>query len=301
MATRTHLPSLRAAMAALGSTPDVAAGIFAEPDASPALTAVPSSKSGQLAFSVSPRRHSERAVAVKRRRPVLFTPIDDGPLPEALSAALSLATRPSLADAARSQPLPHGITWLIRIAGGSTETLHRAVHLTGKDPHFIYAAVTFYLETVLWGEGSDGCRVLGVAPGASRDKVAEHTRWLMKLLVSDLGRNEAGSRHAERVFSAWLAFEAGEAPATQLNKPSAALVDVLQAGSRAAVAALAGLPRWPLAALATIIFVLAFVSISGAPVAPPASGASSASSYRAASSISAAATTEVGQYGLTHQ
>jgi hypothetical protein len=131
---------------------------------------------------------------------------------DALSTALFFANRPSLADAARTQPLPADMLGLLRIAAGNPEDVNRAVQQTGKDPSFIYAAVEYFLEHVVDCDPADHYRLLGLPSGASRRDIAEHVRWLLKPLLPHIDHEGREADRARRVFNAWLTLTAPAAP-----------------------------------------------------------------------------------------
>ncbi len=125
-------------------------------------------------------------------------------------AALELAASPALVRRARRQPLPEGVLEVIRAAAGSEETLAAAARAFRKDPAFVQTAAAFYVQQLLLFSGADSYRVLGVPPGASREQMREHMRWLMAWLHPDRASDSWRAVFAGRVLAAWR--EAGGKP-----------------------------------------------------------------------------------------
>jgi hypothetical protein len=264
-----QITSLGTGLSALGSAPAVTTGDEPVPaflatdveDPSPAsdgnalLLAMDDGPTSAVAIAPpAPAPVRERTTPGLHTRRAALPPIP----PDALSAALLLARRPTLGKTVRSQPLPPDIIMLIRIAAGSADSLRRAVHLTGKDPTFIRASAEFYLEEVLGTEGSDDYRALGLAPGAPYDDIAEHTRWLTRWLLPHLGRSDPEAAHLERVLAAWSRLRNPEGRIAALRAVPAS-VDV-----QASMIAQTGLPRWQIAAIAAVgIVAIGVVAISG--------------------------------------
>ena len=120
-----------------------------------------------------------------------------------IDLALELAKMPSLARAMRDQPLPTDIIEVIRIAAGCQETTKLAARRTGRRVEHLREAAVLYLQQVLFSEGSDFYRVLGVQPGASKKQMREHMKWLMEWLHPDRNHGEWESVFATRVLDAW--------------------------------------------------------------------------------------------------
>jgi len=264
--------SLGGALAALGNSPQVTAGGEPVPVVDAPKIAGEDAPQPAAAVMVAMPRPPRREIWVpsKRRAALPIIP------PDALAAALLLARLPSLAQAAREQALPPDILSLIRVAAGSPETLRRSVHLTGKDPTFIRAAAVYYLEQVLWTDESDHYRVLGLMPGASRDRVAEHTRWLMRWLLPYLGGSQPESAQFERVLTAWGALKTSE-ERTFLERTflaRGAASDPAAGAQPVPVArASSAWPRWQIAAIAAVgIAAIGVVAMSGRISLPPLAG-----------------------------
>ena len=121
----------------------------------------------------------------------------------ALLHALELIQSPHLAAGMRRQELPSDMIIPIRVAGGCDETCWEAVQATQLAPEAIREAARTYLQLVLFADGSDCFRTLGVQSGASQRQMREHMRWLLRWLHPDRNGDEWESVYAERVIEAW--------------------------------------------------------------------------------------------------
>jgi hypothetical protein len=117
----------------------------------------------------------------------------------AIDAALALAVKPALAEAMRRQPLPPGVTELLRVL---------ADEQGGRTP--LLDAIEHYVQRVLLYPGASPRRVLGVGPDATRAQMREHMRLLMMWLHPDRNGAAWRSSFASRVLEAWR--EAANAP-----------------------------------------------------------------------------------------
>lgn len=120
----------------------------------------------------------------------------------ALLLALDFARLPGMARSLRKQALPPDLVELIRIAANCPEAGARAVQSTGVPLAAIRPAVVFYLEQMLFFPGADAYRTLGAAPGAPRDQLNQHRRWLMRWLHPDVNGAERAGQLAARVLKA---------------------------------------------------------------------------------------------------
>ncbi len=131
-------------------------------------------------------------------------------VPNALIAAFDLADRPGLARVMRTTSLPAGVLVLIQIAAGGTETLHRLVRITGRDPSFIRAAATVYIERVLWARDGDYYRALGVNRDARPREIAKHLLWFAKWVSQEWGWSELEQAFSRKVLTAWNSLKSPE-------------------------------------------------------------------------------------------
>jgi hypothetical protein len=121
----------------------------------------------------------------------------------AIDFALDLFRLPALARTSVSPPLPPNILELIRIAAACPEACEAAVARTGEPRGILIEAARFYLQQVLFRAGADCYRILGIEPGASREKARNHMRWLLEWLHPDRNGDSWDAVYAERVLKAW--------------------------------------------------------------------------------------------------
>lgn len=134
----------------------------------------------------------------------------------AIEEALDFARMPALARMPVMPPIPPNIVEVMRIAAGSAADCQKASEVTGESSETLVEAARFYLQQLLFRQDADSYRVLGLQPGATRDKAREHMRWLLQWVHPD--RN-AGLEavYAERVVKAWRVFSSAEETAS--DKP----------------------------------------------------------------------------------
>lgn len=131
--------------------------------------------------------------------------------PRAVFLALDLLRQPSLARAVRRQPLPRDMPEILRIAGGCEETCRKAAEAAGKPPELVARAARFYAQQALFFPEADCYRVLGAAPGASREELRSNYRWLMRWLHPDRNANQwEAAPLAARVLESWQELKTAE-------------------------------------------------------------------------------------------
>jgi hypothetical protein len=118
-------------------------------------------------------------------------------------SAFDLAATPTLAPQVRRHPLPDGVLDVIRIAAGCEATLEAVARRYRKDPRFVKAAAELYVQQILLFHAADSYRVLGVRPGAARDEMRTHLRWLMTWVHPDRANDDWQTVFAGRVLAAW--------------------------------------------------------------------------------------------------
>lgn len=121
---------------------------------------------------------------------------------KALRIALDLRHVPSLVRHVRGEPLPEGVSLLLRIAAGDSEAEQHALQLVDRSLDEIREAAAFFIEQILFAPGSDSYRVLGARPDASAAELRRNMALLMKWLHPDADTGERGV-FVGRVTSAW--------------------------------------------------------------------------------------------------
>jgi hypothetical protein len=147
-----------------------------------------------------------------------------------IALALDLARMPALAHSTEKLPLPTDILEIMRVAAGSPETCRSASQATGQPPGVLVEAARFYLQQMLLRPDADPYRVLGLAPGASRELARQHMRSLLQWLHPDVN-SEWDAVYAERVLKAWREVSAE----ISSSAASSARSHILEPGTKAQV------------------------------------------------------------------
>jgi hypothetical protein len=215
---------------------------------------------------------------------------------EAVNLMLGLYNAPALARDITRLPLPDGMSVVIRAAAGHGETLDQLAVTTGRDGDMLQQAAALLLQQVLFHDGADSYRRLGVCRNATDQHIKEHHRWLMRWLHPDRDPHNERSVFAELVNSAWndvrtparrLAYddsiETAPAPAAPAPHYRTGLQSLWALGEQANAPApvLSGrfLRRLPeivlgsVAALAVIVFLLAWYLMPARTARPPVGSA----------------------------
>jgi hypothetical protein len=121
----------------------------------------------------------------------------------ALDAALALWRAPRLARMMRSQPLPEGLTLLLRIVSGELEARAEAQRLTRLDEDAIIAVAELYVLRIMLFRGAPPRRILGVESGSERNQIRRHMGYLMSWLHPDRSVSPWRASFAHRVLDAW--------------------------------------------------------------------------------------------------
>ena len=105
----------------------------------------------------------------------------------ALKIAIDLMHVPSQGRLLRSEPLPHDVQVLLRIAAGDKNALSAAASFTGRPSDDVRQAAIFFVEQILFAPESDSYRVLGADPQASGSELRRNVglllRWLRLCLL----------------------------------------------------------------------------------------------------------------------
>ena len=121
----------------------------------------------------------------------------------ALKLANDLVRMPSRVRGCRSEPLPAGVSLLLRIAAGDSDAEARAVELTGRPPADNREAAAFFIEQILLDPDADSYRVLGASISASGADLRRNMALILRWLHPDLDPKGERSMFAKRVTGAW--------------------------------------------------------------------------------------------------
>ena len=121
----------------------------------------------------------------------------------ALKLAIEIVHVPWRVKLLRSEPLPDGVTLILRIASGEARAVSSAANLVDRPPHTIRKAAAFFIEQMLLFPEADSYRALGASPDISNENLRRNMAWLMAWLHPDHTRDEAHSTLAVRVSKAW--------------------------------------------------------------------------------------------------
>src|SRR5262245_20414374 len=139
--------------------------------------------------------------------------------PRGIDLALDLARMPALAKTLATPQLPADIYDVMQIAAGSPEACQWAAEGTGQPAGVLTDAARFYLQSVLLRDDADPYRVLGLAPGASREMARRHLGCLLQWLHPDVN-TDWDSVYAGRVLKAWREISANADSSRPLDSRS---------------------------------------------------------------------------------
>ena len=122
---------------------------------------------------------------------------------DALEQALALHATPGRLPMLLNRRLPREIMSVIRIAAGDAEAMASAQTRTGANQRLVVDAAVLYIQQILFKDGADSYRLLGVDADADADTVKEHYRWLMRWLHPDRHPERWEAVYSERVNRAW--------------------------------------------------------------------------------------------------
>jgi len=128
----------------------------------------------------------------------------------ALEQAITFISRTDLIEAARQQPLPAGVTDLLKISSGDHEALLAAQESSRHSQEDVRHAAEFYVQQILFSPASDHYRVLGVDPDDAEAKIKLHYRLLVRWLHPDKNSSDWEVVFSERVNRAWQALRTPE-------------------------------------------------------------------------------------------
>ena len=128
----------------------------------------------------------------------------------ALEQALTFLSRTDLVVTARQQPLPSGVTELLKISSGDNEALLAAQESSRHSQEDIRHAAEFYVQQILFDPDGDNYRVLGVDPDDAETKIKLHYRLLVRWLHPDKNSSDWEVVFSERINRAWHALRTPE-------------------------------------------------------------------------------------------
>ena len=122
---------------------------------------------------------------------------------EALRLAIDLLHVPSRVRQVRLDPLPEGVTFLLRIAANDSTAMREATRTTDRPEEVIRNAAEFFIEQILLEAQSDSYRVLGSTPKATPSELRHNMAFLIKWLHPDSANDGPRSVFVNRVTTAW--------------------------------------------------------------------------------------------------
>lgn len=128
----------------------------------------------------------------------------------ALEQALTFISRTDLVATARQQPLPSGVTELLKISSGDQEALLAAQESSRHSQEDVRHAAEFYVQQILFAPDSDHYRILGVDPDDAEAKIKLHYRLLVRWLHPDKNSSDWEAVFSERINRAWHALRTPE-------------------------------------------------------------------------------------------
>jgi hypothetical protein len=128
----------------------------------------------------------------------------------ALEQALTFTSRTDLIASARQQPLPTGITEVLKICSGDKEVLLAAQERSRHSQDDLRHAAEFYVQQILFASESDHYRILGVDPDDAEARIKLHYRLLVRWLHPDKNAGDWEAVFSERINRAWHALRTPE-------------------------------------------------------------------------------------------
>lgn len=125
------------------------------------------------------------------------------PADPALLQALLLFRAPRSARPGPDERLPEGMLTLLRIVAGEEQAMAQAQEHAGESAQVLRESAGFYIQQVMFAQGSSSYRVLGVDPDVPDERIREHFRWLARWLHPDRNPDDWETVYSERVNRAW--------------------------------------------------------------------------------------------------
>lgn len=124
----------------------------------------------------------------------------------AFEQAITFLSRTDLIAAARQQPLPAGVTEILKVSSGDTEALLAAQESSRFSQEDVRHAAQFYVQQILFAPESDHYRILGVDPDDVEAKIKLHYRLLVRWLHPDKNSSDWEAVFSDRINRAWHAL-----------------------------------------------------------------------------------------------
>jgi hypothetical protein len=171
---------------------------------------------------------------------------------DAFDLMLGVYRAPRRASLLHGRAPPQRIIEVVRVAAGDAEAIADARDSTGLDDTELAEAAVLLLHHLLFYDGADHYRVLGVTAEADDEQIKRHYRALMRWLHPDRDPDNLHSVFAERVNRAWNALRT---PQRRANYDDDRLAGdderfarrdpaIDEAATSAAAAATLSIPRW---------------------------------------------------------
>ncbi len=123
---------------------------------------------------------------------------------EALDWAIALAKAPAERVSLRQRSLPQGLHQLLQVAAASSESsLVELAATVGESAENLQEAARFYVREILFYQGADAYRVLGVSRDVDLETLRTHHRLLQQWLHPDRQTSDWDAIFAARVNAAW--------------------------------------------------------------------------------------------------
>lgn len=110
---------------------------------------------------------------------------------------------PSRVRLLRDNPLPDGVSVLLRIAGGDEAAEREAALSLDRPAQLVRNASVFYIEQLLLYPDADSYRVLGADPKAPAVELRQNMAHLMRWLHPDKNPSQERAVFANKVNRAW--------------------------------------------------------------------------------------------------
>lgn len=137
---------------------------------------------------------------------------------DAFDLMLGVYRSPVRAALLPGRALPAQLYDVLRLAGGDADAAAAAREATGLDDAELAEAAALLLHQLLFFDGADHYRVLGVEPDVDAQDLKRHYRALMRWLHPDRDPDNLNSVFAERVNRAWSALRTAQRRADYDNR-----------------------------------------------------------------------------------